>query len=152
MDTVFKVMSVFCFFLAVFACFGVSMVFRVAKDLEYSVSALEDRLDAGCEHECLFPDGFFVDVPADSDPGDLPVLDVDGLDDVVADSVPNFDDVIVPDGASLCGQCSGCGEYHFVWDVEEHYHDHSHLNDDDICVVCPPLRPDNCVCLFYEVL
>jgi len=38
------------------------------------------------------------------------------------------DDVFVPEGARICGLCTGCGEFHFLWDVE--YHGHIH---DDNC-------------------
>jgi hypothetical protein len=71
--------------------------------------------------------------------------DCDEHHDVVdAGSDTNItDDVIVPDGYRLCGQCSGCGEYHFLWDGghHDHTHDdecdhydhehHNHIHDDD---------------------
>jgi CII-binding regulator of phage lambda lysogenization HflD len=43
-----------------------------------------------------------------------------------------YDDVVVPDGARLCGSCTGCGEYHFIWD-HDHVHTHGHDHECDDC-------------------
>ncbi|MDR2571821.1 MAG: rhodanese-like domain-containing protein [Oscillospiraceae bacterium] len=55
------------------------------------------------------------------------------------------DDVAVPDGASLCGRCSGCGEYHFIWD-DDFFHDHTHTSCGcDFDCHCH-MTPDECDC------
>jgi len=33
----------------------------------------------------------------------------------------------IPDGSTYCGSCTGCGEYHFIWDND--YDDHEHYDD-----------------------
>jgi hypothetical protein len=54
--------------------------------------------------------------------GDVP----DGESDI---DIP--DDVVLPDGARICGLCSGCGEFHFLWDADHHDHIHDVECDHD---------------------
>ncbi|MDR2572666.1 MAG: hypothetical protein LBD23_20560 [Oscillospiraceae bacterium] len=53
-------------------------------------------------------------------------------------------DVIVPDGARLCGQCSGCSEYHFIWDDDDDHHHHVECGCDYDCHC--HLSPEECNC------
>ncbi|MCL2220833.1 MAG: hypothetical protein FWC20_00725 [Oscillospiraceae bacterium] len=62
----------------------------------------------------------------------------------VADIMPERDErdipARVPYGATFCGWCSGCGEYHFLW--HEHYHIYCGCDFDCHCHELP----DNCPC------
>jgi len=63
----------------------------------------------------------------DVSPG--PVLSSDDFPETVPMSSPPT----VPDGSTYCGACSGCGEFHFIWDSDYigHSDDHADVLYDD---------------------
>jgi len=49
-----------------------------------------------------------------------------------------IEEVFTPYGARICGWCSGCGEFHFIWDYHYIYDDccdntHGHCHSFDGC-------------------
>lgn len=55
--------------------------------------------------------------------------------------------IIAPDGARVCGICSGCGEVHFIWEDNDYHHHHGHVdcNTCDFDCHCH-LPPELCDC------
>jgi len=57
------------------------------------------------------------------------------------------EDFIVPQGAKICGYCTGCAEYHLIWDdihFEDHVHQYTPCGDCDDVENCAQGNCDEC--------